>query len=155
MNIKCVPFNSLGVVDIATVPPITIVPTGTRAAAPYPPGKVRINTLAWPNGATLHGDVTLSWAHRLRTAQLGRAIVSQDADSAVAPIEGNYTVEVLIAGVVKRTALAITGTSYIYTLANRQADDADATKAVCFRITPVSGTTSGTARTTDSFVMAP
>jgi hypothetical protein len=67
---------------------------------------------------------------------------------------GTYTIEILIAGAVVHTVTGITGTSYLYTLAQRTADDADLSKWVQFRITPVFGSITGSARTTDQFKMS-
>lgn len=155
IDIKLVPFNSRGSVDIDDITAITIDPTGERAAAPYPPGKVRINDVYWPDGGDLAGDAVLTWQHRIRTAQTGHAVVHQDAASTAGTIEGTYTVEVLIDSVVigARTQTGLTGTSFTYTLAQRAADDGDPDKLVQFRITPVNGAISGTPRLTDSFKM--
>jgi hypothetical protein len=154
MDIKLVPFNSRGSVAIGDVTAITITPTGTRAAAPYPPGKVQVNGSYWPTSTT--GTATLTWAHRIRTAQSGYAVVHQDAASTSGTLEGTYTVEVLINAVVigARTQTGLTGTSYAYTYANRVTDDANAAHTVQFRITPVNGSISGTPRLTDAFLMA-
>jgi hypothetical protein len=152
LNFKLLPKNALGTVAIADVSPAALTLTD-RSALPLPPGAVKVNGDFWPNGRTYSGDVTLSWAHRNRTAQSGYTIVPQDAGSVGSP-EGNYQVDVLIAGTVKRTATGITGTSFVYTHANRVADDSDLTKTVALRITPVNGTLVGTARTTDSFLMS-
>ena len=150
MRIKCLTFNPRGTIDPASAVPISIAP-GVRAASPYPPGNVAVNGDSWPDGKTYTGDVTLSWAHRNRTMQSG--IVAQDAPSVGTP-EGTYTVDVLIDGIVKRMATGIAGTSFVYSHANRVADDPDLLKTVAFRITPANGTFTGTARTTDTFVMS-
>jgi hypothetical protein len=154
MNIKLLPYNPRGTVDISAVAAISITP-GTRSQKPYPPGKVQVNGDYWPDGKTYVGDVTLTWVHRNRTAQANWAVVAQDAASVAAGPEGTYTVEVLIDGAVipGRTTAGITGTSFTYTLAQRTADDADLSKQVHFRITPVNGALSGTSRTTDPFIM--
>jgi hypothetical protein len=154
MNIKMLPFNQRGVIDISLVTPVAITPNG-RASMPYPPGKVKVNADYWPNGATYTGTVTLSWQHRVRTAQTDRNIVHQDAASVVGAVEGTYTVEVLTAGIVRRTVTGLTGTSFAYTYAQRVADDAVTTNLTKFRITPVNGLISGPPRTTDSFQMNP
>jgi len=150
-NFKLLPKNARGTVAIGSVPAIALTLTN-RASLPLPPGAVRVNGDSWPNGKTYVGDVTLTWAHRNRTAQSGYSIVVQDAGSVGSP-EGNYTVDVLIAGSVVRTTAGITGTSFTYTHAQRIADDVDPTKTVQLRITPVNSGVSGVARTTDSFVM--
>lgn len=153
MNIKLLPYTSRSTVPIASVSPVSITP-GTRAQKPYPPGKVQVNGQYWPDGGYLGAvDTVLTWAHRNRRSQAGWAVVAPDAASVAAGPEGTYTVEVLVAGAVKQTQSGITGTSYTYTLAQRTLDDADLTKPVQFRITPVNGSLSGTPRTTDQFIM--
>jgi hypothetical protein len=123
-----------------------------RAGAPYPPGKVTLNSNeypAWP--ATTSGDVTLGWTHRSRTLQT--TIVAQD-DATSYTLEGTLTIEVLLDGKPVREWTGVTGTSQVYTWAQRQADDADLTKKAQFRITPVgSGSEEGIARTTPTFTM--
>ncbi len=63
--------------------------------------------------------------------------------------------EVLIDGRVVRTFAGLTGTSQVYTFAQRTADDADVTKPVVFRITPI-GTSSevGFVRSTPPTIMS-
>lgn len=128
--------------------------TASRAWKPMPPGNVRLNgfgLVSWPTSTT--GDVTLAWSHRNRLAQgPGTLLVAQDLAGSFV-IDGTLTLEVLIDGVVKRTWTGLTGTSQVYTLAQRTADDAVLSKSVQFRITPVSGAFSGTKRTTPAFVM--
>lgn len=123
-----------------------------RAGAPYPPGKVTLNTNeypAWP--ATTSGDVTLGWTHRSRTGQT--TVVAQD-DATSYTLEGTLTIEVLLDSVPVREWTGVTGTSQVYTWAQRQADDADLTKKVQFRITPLgSGSEEGRPRTTPPFTM--
>lgn len=123
-----------------------------RSSAPYPPGDVKLNGYgytAWPD--TTAGDVTLSWVHRSRTGQT--QMVAQD-DSTPYTLEGTLTIEVLLDGESVREWTSVTGTSQAYTWAQRQSDDADLTKRVEFRITPL-GTSSeaGTVRITPSFLM--
>ena len=151
MNLKLLPYTARGVIDINSVSAMAMASTD-RVSKPYPPGYVRINNNFWPNGATYAGTVTLTWAHRNRTVPVRYAVVAQDAGGASSP-EGNYTVAVLIGGMVRRTQAGITTTSFAYTTAMRTADDADMTKPVQFRITPVNGSLSGTVRTTDQFYM--
>jgi hypothetical protein len=152
VNIKLLPYTSNKTVEIAAVSPVAITP-GNRALLPCPPGAVKVNGVLWPDGATYYGDVTLTWAHRNRHAQSGFQIVSQDAASVAAGPEGTYTVEVLVGDAVKQTQAGITGTSYTYTMAQREIDDVDLEKPVQFRITPVNGALSGRIRTTDPFIM--
>lgn len=154
MNIKLLPYTGNKTLAIGDATAMAITPAD-RALKPYPPGKVQVNGDYWPDGGTYVGDATLTWAHRNRWAQQQRNVVHQDAASVAAGPEGTYTVEVLIAGAViaGRTTTGITGTSFVYTLAQRAEDDADMSKQVRFRITPVSGALTGTQRLTDPFVM--
>ncbi len=124
-----------------------------RAIAPYPPGKVTLNSNeypAWPAATT--GHVTPGWTHRSRTEQT--TIIAQD-DATSHTLQGTITVEVLIDGAVVRTFASLTGTSQVYTFAQRTSDDADVTKAVVFRITPVgTGSDIGYIRETPKTVMS-
>lgn len=153
LKAKILPRTPRGVLPIASAIEIQTT-TVSRAWKPLPPGNVRLNGLdyaAWP--ASTVGDVTLSWSHRNRTSQgPGTPVVAQDVVGTYA-LEGTLTIEVLIAGSVKRTWTGLTGTSQTYTLAQRTADDAVLSKSVQIRITPISGAYSGTSRTTPPFVM--
>jgi len=154
LKIKILPRTMRGILPLASATEMQIT-TASRAWAPLPPGNVKLNGqpyATWP--ATTTGDVTLSWSHRNRVAQgQGAPLVAQDVAGSYA-IEGTLTIEVLIAGVVKRTWTGLTGTSQVYTLAQRTADDADLTKPVQFRIKPINGAYNGTIRTTPAVVMS-
>lgn len=154
LKVKLLTKTPRGILPLASAVEMQLQ-TVSRAFVPLPPGNVRLNGEAyatWP--ATTTGDVTLSWAHRNRVAQgQANALVAQDAVGTYA-IEGTLTVEALIAGVVKRTWLGVTGNAQVYTLAQRTADDAVLSKSVQFRITPVSTVGNGIARTTPAFVMS-
>lgn len=153
LKVKLLPRTLRGVLPLTSATEMSITTT-SRAWKPYPPGDVRLNAQPyayWPAGTS--GDVTLSWSHRHRIAQGSNTVVSQEAPGA-STLEGTLTVEVLIGGVVKRSWTGLTSTFQIYTLAQRQADDADATKTVQFRITPVNGGFTGTVRTTPAFLMS-
>lgn len=153
LKVILLPRTLRGVLPLAAATEMQLT-TVSRVWKPLPPGNVRLNGqpyATWP--ATPTGDVTLSWSHRSRANHgPGSLLVAQDAGGGENP-EGSLTVEVLVGGVVKRTWTGLTGNSQAYTLAQRQADDADATKPVQFRITPISGSLSGTVRTTPTFLM--
>ena len=153
LKVKVLPRNSRGILPIGAATEMQIT-TASRAWAPYPPGNVKLNNLAyasWPSTTT--GDVTLSWNHRNRVTQgSNTALVRQDTAGSYTP-EGTVTVRVYVNGVLKRTWSGLTGNSQVYTLAQRTADDSDLSKTVAFRITPVNGSLSGTVRTTPGFVM--
>lgn len=154
LKVKLLPRNPRNTLPMASAGEMQLT-TVSRAWAPLPPGNVRLNSqpyATWPT--TTSGDVTLSWSHRARSDHgPDTLLVAQDAAGSEA-LEGTLVVEALIGGVVKRTWTGLTGTSQIYTLAQRQADDTDAIKTVQFRITPVNGVLSGTERITPAFLMA-
>ena len=153
VKVKLLPRNSMGVLPIASAVEMSLT-TASRYLKPYPPGNVKLNNLAyasWP--ATTTGDVTLSWSHRNRVTQgIGQTLIAQDVAGSYTP-EGTITVKAYVGGTLKRTWATLTGTSQVYTLAERTADDADLSKPVYFTITPVNGSYQGTIRTTPSFVM--
>jgi hypothetical protein len=153
ISAKLCPFTLRAVLPVTGAARLTFTPT-SRAMRPYPPGKVRLSGYAWAD--TLHltdpptypVNVEVTWAHRHRVDQTAAGVVvSQDADSySVAP-EGTYTIEVRVDGALVRTVTGITGTEWIWTVAN-QASDAPSpySNAVTITIIPVNGTLSGPAR---------
>lgn len=153
LKAKVLPSNSLGTLALTTAPEMQLT-TQSRAWRPMPPGNLQVNGLggsSWP--ATTLGDAAFTWNHRARATQAqGAALVAQDATGSFA-LEGTYTLEVLVGGTVKRTFTSETGSSKTYTPAMRLADDADGTKAVQLRITPINGGLAGTPRTTPGVVM--
>jgi len=91
-----------------------------RWRRPYPPGKFRLNTEAYP--AFITGPLAIAWAHRDRIAQQ-LVYYSQDADS-MGP-EAGTTYRVCIYdenGDLQKTASGETGTSYSYSLADEITD---------------------------------
>ncbi|OQA34465.1 MAG: hypothetical protein BWY56_01891 [Acidobacteria bacterium ADurb.Bin340] len=150
---KVLPRNPRGTLAIGSAASMSLT-TSSRAWKPYPPANVQINALgydSWPT--TTVGDAAFTWSHRNRVTQgTGTNLVAQDTAGAYTQ-EGDYTLEVLVGGVVKRTFTAETGTSKTYTAAQRIADNADGTKAVQLRITPVNNGLTGTTRTTPGVVM--
>lgn len=153
LKAKLTPRNARGVLPLASASEMSLA-TSSRGWKPLPPGNVRLNGqpyASWP--AITTGDVTLSWSHRNRAQQgVQDQLVSQDTVGGYT-LEGTLTIEVLVASSVKRTWTGITATSQVYTLAQRLADDADLSKTVQFRVTPINGSLSGAVRTTPGFVM--
>jgi hypothetical protein len=147
-NVKLAPYSLAGEIDPSTLSPVS-VSFVSRAAAPYPPGNVKINGVAFPSTTT--GDAVISWNHRYR---LGPYIVAQDAGDVAGGPEGTYTITIKVNNVLKHTVTGITGNSYTYTHAQRVTDDSNAAHTTTITITPVSGGISGTARSL-SFVMNP
>ena len=152
LSVKGLPFNSRGTFTLAEATPATITTEG-RAGNPYPPGNVKVN--GYVVEPVVETDATLTWAHRNRNTlyALGRVVQQDEGDQGAA--EGGYRVEVLLDGVVEaaRTQEGLTGTSFVYTLAEFQEDDPTEEALVSFQITPVNGSLEGRARTTDEFFM--
>ena len=88
MYLKLLPFNIKGAVDLADATEITASVKG-RYAAPFAPGKIRINGTRPDLAGTVTGAFTLTWAHRTR---MDFEIVSQDADSRVPEVGATYTI---------------------------------------------------------------
>lgn len=94
--------------------PITSVTLNQRHARPYPPGKVRINGVAYPGG--LSGLVTVTWAHRDRVLQADKLI--PEGDSSIGPEAGTtYNVRFYnqTGNVLLNSQTGLTGTSATYT----------------------------------------
>jgi hypothetical protein len=140
MSVKCMPVNQYGAMTDNAV----TLTTESRAQLPYPPGNVLVNGLYYPDEIT--GDAVLTWNDRNRVAQ-GQPAIPQDAASVPGGIEGNYTIEVLIDGIVVHTTTGVTGNTFTYTAAQRAIDNPDGTLLTSLRITPVNGALSGTPRT--------
>lgn len=155
LKVKFLPKNPRGGLPFISAVEMSLT-LASKAWKPLPPGDVKLNGLNyanWPSSTT--GDVTLTWVHRLRSDQVpGNLLVAQDSPSSSTK-EGVYRVDVLINGTVKRTWSNLTGTSQIYTYAQRLADDADPLKTVQFKITPINGSLTGNSRTTPAFIMNP
>lgn len=141
---KLLPYTLRSTLQIGSATVMSLA-TASRAYKPYPPGKVQVNGIYWPQ--SIYGDAVMTWAHRHRVTQtLDQKVVAQDAGSYVTTPEGNYTVKVYVGGVLKRTYSALTGTSQSYTAVNRTTDDTDGSKLTKMRIEPVNGSYTGSAR---------
>lgn len=154
LYVKVLPVNMSGMLPLASALQMQIT-TVSRARAPYPPGNVKLNSLAysaWP--ASIVGDATLTWSKRSRPDEGIKAKLVRQDDVTAFTQEGTVTVRVYVDGILKRTFPGLTGTSQVYTLAQRTADNADLTKPVHFTITPVSDIYTGTVRTTPPFTMS-
>jgi hypothetical protein len=90
-----------------------------RQDRPYPPGRLRINGLAYP--ASVSGEVTVSWAHRDRKLQADQIIDTEQAS--IGPEPGTtYRLRIYSGATLKRTYGGITGTSQTYSIADEAAD---------------------------------
>lgn len=71
VQIRLCPVTGLGSLPVANAPTQTVT-MAARQARPYPPGRLRINTLTYPDSIT--GACTVSWAHRDRLQQTASVI---------------------------------------------------------------------------------
>ena len=143
VSVKCLPVNPYGVV-LDTAVAAVMLTTKSRAQLPYPPGDVLINGTSYP--ASVIGDAVMTWADRNRTAQ-GQNAIPQTQASVPGGIEGNYTIEILIDGVLISTHAGVTGNTFTYTAAQRLIDNPDLTLPTSIVITPVNGALMGNPRT--------
>ena len=93
--------------------PSAAVTMGSRAARPYPPGRLRVtdtmaSDVAYPSECV--GALTLSWVHRDRLLQDDRVIDAEEAG--IGPEPGTtYTVRFYLGDVLDDTQTGISGTS--------------------------------------------
>ncbi len=92
VDIKLLPVTGRGELPLADAPADSLT-FDQRQYRPYPPGKIRFDTLEWP--ATIEGsaDVVLTWAHRDRLSQTAY-IVDQDEASIGPEASVTYSLEV-------------------------------------------------------------
>ncbi len=139
ISVKVLPVTGQGALAIGSASADTLVAAG-RQDKPYPPGKPRLNTLAYP--ATITGELALTWAHRDRLQQTAETIVDQDAAN-VGPEAGTtYTLRLYAqpATTLRRTVTGLTGTSY-----NWVAESFDTPGMLSGEITSTTWSQSGTA----------
>lgn len=97
--------------DPNEAPELSVIITG-RASRPYPPARLRINDAV--SLAYASGEVTLTWAHRDRLAQVDQLIDTET--TSIGPEAGTtYTVRWYLDGVLEHTHDGLTGTSQAYT----------------------------------------
>jgi hypothetical protein len=90
-----------------------------RQNRPYPPGRLRINNLAYP--ASVTGQITVSWAHRDRLIQADQLIDSEQSN--IGPEPGvTYRLRLYSGTVLKRTYSGLTGTNQVYSTTDETAD---------------------------------
>lgn len=112
---KPLPVTGLGTLPLGSAVELSVL-FANRATRPYPPGKFRINTLAYPE-TIVDEALTISWTHRDRLAQTVDLV--DESESSIGPEDGTtYTVRVTNAdtSVVISTITGITGTSQVVTM---------------------------------------
>jgi hypothetical protein len=130
---KFLPENNLGTFPLASAVELDFT-TRSRYLRPYPPGNLRIGSLAWGViPSTVTGDLAMSWSARNRLTQT--AMVLQNAGDVAGGGEAGQTYKVLIyiAGTLIHTFTGL-GESYTYSAAQRGIDDPDFTKPVTIKI---------------------
>jgi hypothetical protein len=107
---KLVPFNTLGVQEIANCPEVSVV-LNSRATRPYVPTNFKVNAVAYP--VLISGALALTWGHRNRLGTWAY----DDAGLTASPEAGcTYTIRLYdSADVLRKTYTALAGTSQTWT----------------------------------------
>lgn len=128
INIRLLPVSGAGVVDLESAP-IDAVTLASRAARPYPPGRLLLNTEAYPVAIGGLSGLSIGWAHRDRLSQTAGDL--QDTTVGNIGPEAGTTYNLSIYGeasTLLRTISGITGTSHTYTTENELSDTGIATE---------------------------
>lgn len=86
VNMKLLPRTGLGTLDIGNAPAQSVT-MASRLNRPYPPARLRINTLQEPVEFLLGETLTITWKHRDRTAQT-YLIVNTETNTDYGPESG-------------------------------------------------------------------
>ncbi len=110
INAKVLPTTGRGQLAIADAPVDSLTLFG-RANLPYPPGNLKVNTVAYPD--TITGALALSWAHRNRLQETTPTLYDTTYGD-IGPEAGTtYTLRLYgQAGTLLRTETGLTGASY-------------------------------------------
>jgi hypothetical protein len=140
---KLLPFTAVATLPIASAAQLSKTLL-SRSLLPLPAGKVRVQGIEWPTSFAAGADRTVTWATRNRIFQkAAHDVVSQDAGNYPGGSEGDYTIEVRVAGVLKRTVTGIAGTSWTWTAAMQTTDGATAGTTAAIRLYSVNGSLVG------------
>ena len=93
-NLPCGPRGTLLLADV----PVVSCQMASRNTKPYPPGNMQVNGLVRPG--SILGTCTPSWSARNRKVETQ---IMKQTDGDDASLEGNYTAQVVVNGVVKQT----------------------------------------------------
>ncbi|WGH15496.1 virion structural protein [Pseudomonas phage PA_LZ02] len=95
-RIRLLPTTGRGTLDIASATTQTVTIVG-RAYKPYPPGKLRVNGLAYPDAVRGDQNLTVAWTHRDRLQQTATLVDTEAAS--IGPEAGTtYTCRLLTQG---------------------------------------------------------
>ena len=146
INVKMLPRTASGVGALADATAISATIT-QRAKLMLPPGNMKINSTTWPTSIAHGADIIVTWARRDGFGE----IYTQDAwgqgDRDCTAVMGgmdsymeqNYTIHVLVGGVVKTTATGLcpgtAATTWAWTAAQQAIDCASVyNKTVAIRV---------------------
>jgi len=121
VDVKLLPATGQGTLDIALAPADSLT-FDQRQYRPYAPGKLMVNTAAYPEWIDGLAELALSWAHRDRLAQT--AYLVEQSEASIGP-EAGVTYDLRIYGesdTLIHTETGLSGTSYTYPAATEGAD---------------------------------
>lgn len=140
---KLLPYNSRSTLPIASASQLSIA-TASRALKPLPAGNVKVAGVTWPTSFAAGADRAVTWVGRNRILQAAQGLVIAQDDTYNWPEEGNYTIEVRVGGVLKRTVTGLASGTWTWTAAMQTTDGATAGTSVTIRVIPVNGSLVGT-----------
>lgn len=113
VDVKLLPATGQGPLD-ASLAPVDSLTMDQRQYRPYPPGKLAVNTAAYPEWIDGFAELGLSWAHRDRLTQT--AYLVEQSESSIGPEAGTtYTLKIYgETDTLGRTESGLSGTSYNY-----------------------------------------
>lgn len=122
VKLKLLTSTGTSKLDEAAAPVDTVAITG-RAALPYAPANLQLNSQYFPLSVDFVTDLAFTWAHRDRTQQTGATLYGFK-DGSIGPESGvSYTLRIYgEADTLIRTASGLSSTSYTYTNATERSD---------------------------------
>lgn len=121
VDVKLLPATGQGTLDISLAPADSLT-MDQRQYRPYAPGKLLVNTAAYPEWIDGLAALALTWAHRDRLSQT--AYLVEQSEASIGPEVGvTYTLRLYGEDdSLLRTESALSGTSYNYTTSNELTD---------------------------------
>lgn len=114
-RIKLCPSTAKGILAVADAPTQTVT-IQSRSSRPYPPQRLRINGLEYPDSVPGNADIVISWAHRDRLQQTVNLVDTTVAS--IGPEAGTtYNCHITYMGVRILSHIGITGATTTFTLA--------------------------------------
>lgn len=121
VRMKLLPTTSKGTLQLSSTTEQQLTIVG-RPIKPYPPGKLRLNNLAYPSSISGTVDLTVGWTHRNRLQQTV-SLVDTEAGSITPEAGTTYTVELRTSGgSLLLTASGIIGVTHTFTVAKMAAN---------------------------------